>query len=649
MAAQNPFAAFFAELRRRRVFRVAAAYLVVAWLLIEVSSTVAEPLRLPTWVPTLVIVLVGLGFPVALLLAWAFDVTPAGVERTAPAPDRPRSGHTQLVAGVALGMLVVLVGVGAYATLVDRRHGATDGTAPGRAIVVLPFDDMSDSTGSGAFANGMTEEITSALAGVADLSVKSRTSAERYAGGTATVAEIARALGVDVVLEGSVRRAGDQVRVTAQLIDARTDEHLWAENYDRVLTPDALFQIQDDIARRIVERLRASLAPGEAERLARRPTQDLEAYELYAQALALGSDAAATRDATFDRVLDLLRRAVALDPGFAEAQAMLADVSLVYGQVYGDATWLDSARVHAERAFRADSLAPEAWYARAQVALALGDPAAAVEAGTRAVELRPSYASALGLVGTAYANMGEPRLVVRYMRRAYRLEPTNAQYAVLMARALTDVGAWDYAQRWLDRARSDAAIVALPPNRSLAAHIQLERGDTAGAEATLHAVLEPSARDRFGSLPLYWDLVGDLELRLGHEDSALAHYRRERELVGDGAGLTFTGLALIARRKGFDDEADSALRASERAGRVMAERGDAVGELTLARVAAIRGERQAAVDHLQRARDDGFTVYYGLASDPRFDSLRGFEPFDRLSAEMKAWTERARERVLAEI
>src|SRR6476620_1553762 len=275
---------FFSELRRRKVYRVAAGYAVLAWLLIQIATQVFPFFEVPTWAVRLVIVALVLGFPVALFLSWAFDLTLGGIVRTEDleAPKEP--------APIAKSPL------------------------PEKSIAVLPFENLSDDQQNAYFADGIQDDIVSSLAKVADLKVISRTSVRQYRTGTRNLREIGEALGVAYVMEGTVRRESNRVRINAQLIDARTDRHVWNDTYDREISD--LFALQTELARRIAFALRANLSPQEKERLQKHPTSDLDAYDLFRW-----SGSGDPRE-NGERALRLLDEAIARDPNFALAHCL---------------------------------------------------------------------------------------------------------------------------------------------------------------------------------------------------------------------------------------------------------------------------------------------------------------------------------------
>ncbi len=252
------FGRTFQELKRRRVFRVAAAYGVLAWILVEVSSVVAPALFLPDWSERLVIYLVLLGFPVAMFLSWAYDVTPGGVVRTGPATReelKAAAASNRSVDFVIIAVLLAVIGYQFYSPRGDDELAAEYGS-----IAVLPFVDLSEQRDAEYFSDGMSEELLNALVRVDGLRVAARTSSFAFKETNTDIRSIGRELNVDAVVEGSVRRSGDQVRITAQLISVDDGFHLWSGTFDRKM--DDIFEIQNDIAGEIVRALQPELGGG---------------------------------------------------------------------------------------------------------------------------------------------------------------------------------------------------------------------------------------------------------------------------------------------------------------------------------------------------------------------------------------------------
>src|SRR6266571_3678969 len=278
---------FFAELKRRKVYKVAIAYGVVAWLLMQVASQIFPFFEIPNWAVRLVVLLLVIGFPVAVILAWAFELTPEGIKR---AEDVDLSESVRRRTGRKLDFFIIAVLLLVIAILVFQRFHPNVSPAVSstleKSIAVLPFENVSEDKAFAFFADGVQDEILTDLAKIADLKVISRTSVMQYKNvSTRNLPQIAQALKVAHVLEGSVQRSANRVRVSAQLIDARNDTHVWAEKYDRDLAD--VFAIQSEIAEKIADQLQAKLSPKEKSAINERPTSDLAAYDLYLRAKEL--------------------------------------------------------------------------------------------------------------------------------------------------------------------------------------------------------------------------------------------------------------------------------------------------------------------------------------------------------------------------
>ena len=321
---------FFGELKRRNVYKVAVAYAVVGWLLIQVATQVFPFLEIPNWMIRLVILLTAFGFPVALIIAWAFELTPEGIKRTEDADaarQHSRGGVWIAVVVVAATLSLGLFLLGRYSAGRATPQVTETPTAPNpqKSIAVLPFENLSEEKANAFFADGVQDEILTALSKIADLKVISRSSVMHYRSGLErNPRKIGEELGVAHVLEGSVQRAGNRIRVNAQLIDARNDTHLWAQTYDRDLSD--VFAIQSEIAKTIADQLQAKLSPQEKSAIQRPPTSDIAAFDLYTRARNLWLTAWGSSTGKDDllQAADLLNQAVARDPSFFDAWCQLA-------------------------------------------------------------------------------------------------------------------------------------------------------------------------------------------------------------------------------------------------------------------------------------------------------------------------------------
>ena len=340
---------FFEELQRRKVYRVAAAYIIAAGFIIQIGSAVFPAWELPNWTLRLVVVLLLIGFPVALILAWAYDVTPQGIQATPAAPGAHRRRNILTLTAIGLAISAV-----AGFFLFPRASGRV----VEKSIAVLPFQSLSDEKENAYFADGIQDDILTNLSKIGDLKVISRMSVMSYRGDALRNArEIGKALGVGALLEGSVRRAGNRVRVSVQLINANNDEHIWAEDYDRDLTD--VFAIQTDLAQKIASALQAKLSPNEKERLDRRPTQDSDAYLLYIQAHNYANRPDRLRESSL-KAEELFEQAIKLDPKFAAAFAGLSMVqSWMYHESEPTPARREKARLNANEALRLQPDLPE--------------------------------------------------------------------------------------------------------------------------------------------------------------------------------------------------------------------------------------------------------------------------------------------------
>src|SRR5438093_5423973 len=343
---------FFEEVKRRKVYRVAAAYVIAGGGIIQLASAAFPAWELPNWTLRLVIVLLLTGFPIALILAWAFDVTPQGIRAT-PSAAAPRTHRRRnVIMLVATGVIVSAIAGFFLLPRISSAHKID------KSIAVLPFQNLNDEKENAYFADGIQDDIVTNLSKIGDLKVISRMSVMTYRGdGARNAREIGKVLGVATLLEGSVRRAGNRVRVSVQLINANNDEHIWAEDYDRDLTD--VFAIQTDLAQKIASALQAKLSPNEKARLDNRPTQNPDAYLLFVQAHDYANRMEMLPD-TYLKAVPLFEQAIKLDPTFAPAFAGLSMVeSRIYHSFDPTAGRRKKARLHADEALRLQPDLPE--------------------------------------------------------------------------------------------------------------------------------------------------------------------------------------------------------------------------------------------------------------------------------------------------
>src|SRR6201982_614461 len=302
---------FFEEVKRRKVYRVAVAYVIAAGGIIQLGSAAFPAWELPNWALRLVIVLLLIGFPIALILAWAFDVTPQGIQATRDVAVPQTHRRRNVIMLVATGVILSAIAGFFLLPRISSAHKID------KSIAVLPFENLSDDKENAYFADGIQDDVLTNLSKIGDLKVISRTSVMPYRGKASNLREIGKALGVGTILEGSVRRDGNRVRVNVQLINAENDEHIWAEDYDRELTD--VFAIQTDLAQKIANELRAKLSPSEKAHMEHKPTENGEAYLAFVQAHNLSCSVADLEK--LQQSEQLYQRAIELDPNFALAIA----------------------------------------------------------------------------------------------------------------------------------------------------------------------------------------------------------------------------------------------------------------------------------------------------------------------------------------
>ena len=434
---------FFAELKRRNVYKVAVAYAIVGWLLVQVATQVFPFLEIPTWVVRLVIVLVAAGFPIALVIAWAFELTPEGIKRTedidlAASARQPRKYTWIFVVIVGAALSVGLFFIGRYTarntptprfvTQPEARPGVQSEAAtaiPPKSIAVLPFENLSDDKNAAYFADGIQDEILTKLASIADLKVISRTSTARYKSKPEDLRTVSQQLGVATVLEGSVQKAADKVRVNVQLIDARADSHLWAKTYDRDMKD--VFAIQSEVAQEIADSLQAKLSPAEANTVASAPTKDTQAYDLFLKGEFEQRAANSNfRPDSFDQAARWYKEAIALDPNFALAISQLAVCQLRRHWLtdpLSEAELMEAGRL----AKQALTLAPDLPEAHVAVGLfhyyGFREYEPALAEFQRALELRPNYSLALQFIAFVHRRQGKWDRTVDELKKSIVQDP----------------------------------------------------------------------------------------------------------------------------------------------------------------------------------------------------------------------------------
>ena len=523
---------FFAELKRRNVYKVAVAYAVVSWLLIQIATQVFPFFEIPNWAVRLVVLILILGFPVALILAWAFEITPEGIKRAEDvSPNESITRKTgRKLAGITIAVTVVAAGLFVFQLLrpklMSESASATTQALgsiaiPEKSIAVLPFENLSSDKENAYFADGVQDEILTDLAKVADLKVISRTSVMQYRNSAArNLREIGQQLGVAHVLEGSVQRAAEKVRVNTQLINARTDAHEWAENYDRPISD--VFAIQSEIAKTIAEQLRAHLSPSEKAALAQAPTKDVVANDLFVRARAL--DDMANNPGAKQYLLQgvsLLEEAVRRDSNFVLAYCLMCEIQL---DLY--------------------------WYGFDHTAARLEQARAALQAAER---IQPDAGEVHAQKGLfAYHGFRDYKTAHTEFDLARQTLPNSSRLYLYLGSAERRQARWDDALKSFDRA------VELDPRNFV---VTEEAGFTYGgvgraadAVRLLKRAVELSPKDYFARIALaQWPYFTRADLKPLRQQ--LNEFREEGAEATSNAAETFVTCALDERDRAAAEQA----------------------------------------------------------------------------------------------
>ncbi len=667
---QGGIYAFFRELRRRKVYRAAAEYAVAGWIVIQVVALIFPVLGMAAWSVRAVVIAVLAGFPLALALAWAFELGPGGVRKTVDTAADPKGlpgavrSRRNVASLIAVGAVIsILCG---YFLLSHSAVSRLD-----KSIAVLPFDNFSEDKENEHFAEGVHDDLLTSLARIEDLKVISRTSVMQYRGKAHNIRAIAQELGVSAVLEGSVRRSGNRVRLVVQLIDALNDRHIWAQEYDRDLTD--VFAIQSALAQEIANQLKAKLSANEVTRIKERPTTSGEAYQLYLQAHAMYSRAEETLE-TLQRAEQLYEKATQLDPSFALAFARLAHIeSWIYYLFDPTPERLTKAKKAASEAMRLKPGAPESHLAAGYVAY-YGDRD--YEQALREFEIAradlPNDASIFLAIASIERRQGKWKQSIAHYEKAATLSPSDPIVIENLALTYQAIRDFSAAAKAFDRA------IALVPNsfeaKSLRATVEIEwKGDLSMMKNLLASL--PADFESFGmvalarfnvcfferkfdealnvlwrsplenlhgqtSTPLpksflaaqVYRLIPDAEKARAEYEHALSIAERAlQESPQDPArhaliGLIYAGLS----RK------EDAIREGNRALELLPESKDAMDApvlvIAMARIFTITGEGEKAIDLLQHSLQTpaGLTLHE-LRLDPTWDVLRANPRFAALN------------------
>src|SRR5262245_9991912 len=650
---------FFGEVRRRKVYRVAAAYIIAAGGIIQLASAAFPAWDLNPWTLRVLIVCLLLGFPIALMLAWAFDITADGIQATPDVAASSRHTRRNMIVLVACG-LILSAAAGSFLLPRVAAHKID------RSIAVLPFQNLSDEKANAYFADGIQDDLLTNLSKIGDLKVISRTSVMSYRDGQSNAREIGKALGVGSILEGSVRRVGNQVRVNVQLINVANDQHIWAQDYDRELTD--VFAIQSDLAQKIAGELRAKLSPTEKAQIERKPTENSEAYLAFVE----GHDLLTRPDklrADTEKAEQLFEKATRIDPNFAKAFAALAWVEDWMYHTF-DPTPARKAKAHAaaEEALRLEPDLPEGH-------LALGfyhyycerDYQGALDEFAVAQKSLPNSSEVYFAIGAIQRRQGKWAESTANMEKAASLSPKDAFLLVNLAENYRAVDDFEKADRLFDRAiavapnsvgaRTGKAMLAVDLKGDLSEIdkqlVHIQPGAGLDAEGMIgQAYLLMLQRKFHAAVAILKQLPGDLRTDdrpkeylegalytfVNEKEHARSAFQRARSILekaiqeGSGDAMRHMTLAFVLAGLG---EKESAIAEGKLAVALLPESQDALDgpkmTLGLAQIYAWTGENDLAFELLERSLTTpaGVTVS-SLKLNPVWDPLRADARFHAL-------------------
>ena len=573
---------FFAELKRRNVYKVAVGYAVVGWLLIQVATQVFPFFEIPNWGVRLIVLLIVVGFPIALVIAWAFELTPGGIKRTEEAdlvyPGRSR-GRAWIYVVISAGLLSAgLFFLGRYTAPNENKIG----NVPAKSIAVLPFENLSRDPDNAYFAEGIQDEILTRLAKVADLKVISHTSTQRYKSSPDNLPQIAKELGVANILEGSVQKSQDQVRVNVQLINAATDAHLWADSFDRKLID--IFAVESEIATKVADILKAKLTGAEQHAISMQPTRNTEAYQRYLKGRYFWNKRTGP---DLQKAIDYFKQAIEKDPGYALAYVGLGD-SYILLSGFGAAPPQDSfplAEAAAKKALEIDDNLAEAHTTLGFILcvhhLNFADSIREFE---RAIALNPNYATAHHWFGDGpLLAVGQFDRAIAEGKRAVELDPLSV---IITA----DLGA-DY-------------LVARRYNEAI---------------EQFHKAIDLDPRFYYA----HWNLAQALEMK-GDLRGALTEYKKAVELDDDPFVL-----ALLGQAYAKVGQRDEALKILAQLPQIAAHR--YVPSYSFALLHMTLGDKDKAIEWLERSYHDGAGLdIIFLKVDPMLDPLQKEPRFQAL-------------------
>ncbi len=577
--------AFFAELKRRNVYKVAVAYAVVAWLLIQAASIFLPAFDAPPWVMKIFIIVIVFGFPVALIFSWAFEITPEGIKLESEIEQSKsitrRTGRK--IVALTIALAVVAAGLFVYQLVRSKSEPSSSPTAAtiaNKSIAVLPFDNLSRDPDNAYFCEGVQDEILTRLAKVADLKVISRTSTQHFKSAPDNLPQIAKQLRVANILEGSVQKANDQVRVNVQLINALTDAHLWADTFDRKLTD--IFAVESEIAKTIADTLQAKLSGSEKMAISKEPTVNSEAYELYLKGRFFWNKRTSV---DLPKSVEYYNQAIEKDPNYALAYAGLADAYVLYPD-YGVGTpaeFYPKAKEMATKALALDSTLGEPHAALGSAYANFDrDFAKSIQEFERSIQLNPNYATAHQWFDTTLLAMGHVDRAIAESKKANELDPlsliVNADLAFVYL----------YARRFDDALAQSRKTLEIDPN------FHVVRGYLGEALQLKNQLAE-----------------------------ALPEFRAAAAATDEPYSHALLGQACA--RAGLRDEAQKILAQLEEQSHTKFVTGWGLAVVRLA-----LGDKDGAIAGLETAFDQHAAEILALQYDPLFDDLHGDPRFEAL-------------------
>ena len=535
---------FFSELKRRNVYKVAVAYAVIAWLLVQAASILFPTFEAPPWVMKVFVVIVAAGFVVALVIAWAFEMTPEGMKRTEDVrPDEkiPQWSRRKFAALILVITIcaAALLGYQVFRAKPEPVSSSDVSNVSQKSIAVLPFENLSEDKANAYFADGIQDEILTRVSKIADLKVISRTSTQKYKSAPDNLRAIAQQLGVANVLEGSVQKSQDQVRVNVQLINALTDAHLWADTYDRKLTD--IFAVESDIAKTIADTLQAKLTGSEKKAIAARPTENQEAYQLYLKGRFFWNKRTAT---DLRKSIDYFQQAIAKDPNYALAYAGSAQAWLLLPGYSGGTPneCFPQAESAAKKALSLDESSADAHAALAMVKQLFDfDSPGAIAEFQRAIELDPNDATAHHwFANHSLSATGQTEREIAEMKRALELDPLSMIINTNLGQA------YIYARRFDEAIAQLRRAVEMDDGFYFAHWILGQALELKGLFP--EAMAEYQRAIALNDDPFPKALVGHLYGRMGRKDEAgqiarqLLETRKQRYIEAYGLAVVYLGL-----------------------------------------------------------------------------------------------------------